>query len=214
MPYSTSKILIADDHAMVRKGLKVVLNDQYPHATLDFAATGEDALHAVRATKYDLLILDMNFPDMSSFSVFQQILVADSDIKTLIYTMNAEQVYALRYLQLGAYGYLEKSSTDAELIKAIQTILNGKRYFSPDVMEAMTLSFSTGTHPKNPFESLSVREMEICMYLVKGHGIGKISSFLNLHTSTVATQKTRIFKKVAVETLIDLAELAKTYKII
>lgn len=209
-----TKILIADDHAMVRKGLKVVLGDQYPHAVLEFASTGEDALHAVRSTKYDLLVLDMSFPDMGSFSLFQQILVADSEIKILIYTMNAEEVYALRYLQLGAYGYLEKSTTDAELIKAIQTIMNGKRYFSAEVMEVMTLSYSAGRRPKNPFESLSMREMEICMYLVKGHGIGKISSFLNLHTSTVATQKTRIFKKVAVETLMDLAELAKTYKVI
>jgi two-component system invasion response regulator UvrY len=207
-------ILIADDHAMVRKGLKVVLADQYPHAVIDFACTGEDTLHAIRSGEYNLLILDMNFPDMSSFSLFQQILVANSELKILIYTMNAEEVYALRYLQMGAFGYLEKSAPDADLIKAVQTILNGKRYFSVDVLDAMTVSYSSGPQPKNPFESLSVRELEICMYLVKGHGIGKISSFLNLHTSTVATQKTRIFKKVSVDSLIDLAELAKTYKIV
>lgn len=209
-----NRILIADDHAMVRKGLKVVLSDQFPHALVDYASTGEDALHYVRANKYDLVILDMNFPDMSSFSLFQQLLVADSKLRALIYTMNSEHVYALRYLQLGAYGYLEKTSTDGELVKAVEAVLNGKRYFSADVMESMTLSFSAGLSPKNPFDRLSTREMEICMYLVKGHGIGKISSFLNLHTSTVATQKTRIFKKVEVDTLIDLADLAKTYKII
>jgi two-component system invasion response regulator UvrY len=209
-----TKILIADDHTMMRKGLKIVLTDLYPYAELDFATNGEDTLHAVRQNKYSVLILDMNFSDMSSFSLFQQIMLADNNLKVLIYTMNAEEVYALRYMQMGAYGYLQKSCSDSEFAKAVQTILNGKRYFSQDVIDALTLSYRNGIQPKNPFSSLSVRELEICMYLVKGHGIGKISSILNLHTSTVATQKNRIFKKVSVETLIDLAELAKTYKII
>lgn len=208
------KILVADDHSMIRKGLNMLLADQFPNASLQFASTGEEVLHAVRKIHFDLLISDMNIPDVGSFSLFEQLLLADPDIKVLIYTMNAEQVFAMRYLQLGAYGYLEKTANDSELVKAVDTVLKGKRYFSQEVMEMLTISFSGGKKITSPFDSLSTREMEICMYLLKGHGVSKISEFLNLHTSTIATQKARIFKKVAVENLYDLTDLAKTYKVV
>ena len=133
-------------------------------------------------------------------------------MKVLIFSMNEEDLFARHYLKSGARGFLSKKSTDAEIIQAIQQVLNGKRYISPNLAELLGDDIA-GNKNINPFESLSERELSVVSHLLRGNTISAISEIMSLHPSTVGTYKTRIFEKLAIKSLIDLTELARIYNV-
>lgn len=207
------KILLVDDHEMLRSGLKVFLKSILPHAATDEAANGEEAFKKIKQEKYQLVMLDINMPGTDSWGLLQNILVVDPGANVLVFSMNPEELYARRYLQGGARGYIGKNAPNEEMAAAIQAVLSGKNYMSP----ALKMLFATEIidrkkQSSNPFDRLSTREFAIMQHLVEGDSPAEICARFNLHSSTVATYKSRIFEKLDCKKINDLVLLAKLYQ--
>jgi DNA-binding NarL/FixJ family response regulator len=207
------KILLADDHAIIRAGLKILIGKTVPHSEIDEAWDGDSAFEKVKKNDYQLIMLDVTMPDTDSFGLVGNILAFKPDAKILMFSMNAEDIYAKKYLQLGAKGYVCKDSPEDEIKKAIYTVLEGKKYMSA-VLTQMMMEDALGGKSQNPFESLTPREFEIVTHLVRGESVSEISNKLNLHTSTIGTHKARIFEKLGCGNVVDLNALAKVHHII
>jgi two-component system invasion response regulator UvrY len=204
-------LLIIDDHSIVRTGIKLLAKEHLAVIT-DEAADGRIALRKIKETKYDLLMLDINIPDTDCGKLLSTILTISPNTKVLIFSMNEEDLFARHYLKSGAKGFLSKKSSDAEIIRAIQQVLSGKRYISPQLAELLGDDLA-GNKNTNPFETLSERELSVVNHLLRGNSISAISEIMTLHPSTVGTYKTRIFEKLAIKSLIDLTELARIYNV-
>lgn len=204
-----SHILIVDDHSVVRTGLAVLLSEQL-HAETDIAADGKTAIKKIKEKNYDLVILDINMPDTDCGSLLSTFCVLRSDIRILIFSMNEEALFGRHYMKMGAKGYLSKNALDDEIIYAVNQVLSGKKYMSPELIESFGDHIS-GVKNSNPFHALSERELRVAHHLLKGKNILEISQVMNLHTSTVGTDKTRLFEKLGIKSLVDLTELARIY---
>ena len=206
-------ILLADDHVIIRTGLKRFILSCIPGAIIDEAFDGDSAFAKIKASNYQLIILDINMPNTDSFGLLNNIMVVKPDANILIFSMNAEEIYARKYLQLGAKGYLSKAAPESEIQNALNTVISGKRYISPGLNESFAEAV-IGKRSENPFDKLSPREFEIVLHLIKGESLGSICKTLALQTSTVGTHKARIFEKLQCSNIIDINALAKLYNII
>jgi two-component system invasion response regulator UvrY len=204
------RILIVDDHSIVRKGIKLLLKERL-EVESDEATDGRTVLEKIKEKTYDLLLLDINMPDTDAGKLLSTILSMKPGQKILIFSMNDEDLFAKHYLKLGAEGFLSKGASDNEIILAIQHVLSGKKYISPQLVETLGKDLSSIKY-KNPFELLSERELAVAAALLKGHSISEISDTMALHPSTIGTYKSRIFDKLGIRSLIDLTELARIYK--
>lgn len=205
-------ILIIDDHSIVRTGIKLLVKEQL-NAITEEASDGKIALKKIKEKNYDLLLLDINMPDTDCGKLLSTILSISPETKVLIFSMNEEDLFARHYLKLGAKGFLNKKSSDTQIMQAIQQVLNGKRYISPQLAETFGEDIA-GTKNANPFEMLSERELTVVGHLLKGNSISSISEIMTLHPSTIGTYKTRIFEKLSIKSLIDLTELARIYHVV
>ena len=204
------RILIADDHAIVRKGLKIVVNELFPDSICDEACNGDDIFFLIKKTHYSLLILDINMPFTDSVALVSNLLVYQKETKILVFSMNAEDLYAKRFLKLGAMGYLHKESKPEEIKKAIQTVLEGKIYMSQQLNDKLMNEMLKESNA-NPFEKLSDRELEIVRYFLLGYSVTDIKKTLNIHASTIGTYKMRLFEKLKVKNALELSKLAVLY---
>jgi two-component system invasion response regulator UvrY len=208
----TNRFLLADDHVVVRAGLKTLIKGLCPFAAFDEAANGDQVIDLIKVQDYDMIVLDINMPDTDCIALACNILVYKEKSRVLIFSMNAETLYAKRFLKLGVLGYLDKESPATEILKAVEAVLNGsaymsenlKRYFYEDVMAGRT---------ENPFDKLSNREIQIAKYLLHGYSYAAIKKALNLHSSTVGTHKLRLFEKLNIKNFFELRELAKLYEV-
>jgi two-component system, NarL family, invasion response regulator UvrY len=208
-----TKILLTDDHAIIRAGLKILIEKTVPHSIIDEAWDGDSAFEKIKKNEYNLIMLDVTMPDTDSFGLVSNILAFKPDSRILMFSMNAEDIYAKKYLHLGAKGYVCKDSPEDEIKKAIYTVLDGKKYMSATLSE-MLMEDALGGKSSNPFESLTPREFEIVNHLVRGESVSEISHKLNLHTSTIGTHKARIFEKLGCSNIVDLNSLAKVHHIL
>ena len=208
-----TNILLVDDHAIIRTGLNIYIKTIIPFAVIDDASDGDTAFEKIKKNDYDLLILDVNMPGTDSFGLINNIMAIKPDSKILMISMNAEEIYAKKYLKLGAKGYISKDAPEAEIKTAIETVLNNKRYISSSLSQAFTEE-ALGNKSTNPFDRLSPQEFKIILFIIKGESVGEISQKLNLHTSTIGTHKARIFKKLNCKNIVDIHALAKVYNII
>lgn len=208
------QILLVDDHSIVRTGLKLLIEDFLPHAKIDEADNGDSAFKQIKHKDYDLVVMDVNMPQTDSYGTVQNILVFKPATRIIMFSMNAEEVYAKRYLKMGARGYLRKDASNDEIKKAITTVLNNKTYVSTELNEKLLTDLQSKTKIENPFDKLSPREFEIVQHLSQGESVADISQKLNLHTSTIGTHKARIFEKLHCNNIIDLAKLAKAHNVI
>ncbi len=206
-------ILLVDDHAIIRSGLKIYIETIIPFTVIDEAHNGDVAYEKIKKTDYDLLIMDMNMPGTDSFGLVSNIIALKPDSKILMISMNAEEIYAKKYLKLGAKGYIGKEAPEEEVKAAIETVLQNKRYTSPSLSQALTED-ALGNNPLNPFDRLSPQEFKIIQFIIKGETVSEISKKLNLHTSTIGTHKARIFKKLNCKNIVDINTLAKVHHII
>ena len=124
-------ILLADDHAIIRKGLKIFISSHIAHSEIDEASDGDNAVERIKQKEYQLIVLDVNMPGIDSFTLVSTIIALRPDSNILMFTMNAEDIYARKYLKLGVKGYLGKASPETEIEKALDNVMNGKRYISP-----------------------------------------------------------------------------------
>lgn len=202
-------ILIADDHSIVRSGLKILIGKDHM-ATIEEASDGNETIERMKEKKFDLAILDINMPDTNSAQLIEYIRAHYPETKILIFSTHPEHLYAKRYFKMGVNGYLNKEATDAETRKAIQIILSAKRYASAKVMEILMNEALEGAK-ENPFDNLSSREFEVASLLIQGKALNEITNILHVHTSTIGTHKAHIFEKLNVSNVIELNELAKLY---
>ncbi|MEI9954838.1 MAG: response regulator transcription factor [Ferruginibacter sp.] len=202
------RVLIMDDHEIVKTGLRIFLNKLMPDAVVDDTSEENDALKKVADNAYDLVLLDINIPGSDSFGVAGEILNLRPQTNILVFSMSAESVYAKKYLALGARGYISKNATEDELTKAIHIVMKGELYISAALTQLL-VEEHLGKKPMNPFDELSARELEIFQRLMSGEKNTNICSSLGLTPSTIGTYKGRMFKKLNCKNIIELNSLAK-----
>ncbi len=189
------KILIADDHTIVREGLKQILAEISDVVTTDEASNGQEVLQKVWKNNYDMLLLDISMPGRSGLDILKQLKSDKPSLKTLILSMHPEEQYAVRAFKAGASGYLTKESTPHELIEAIQKISVGKKYVSSSLAE--TLACHLEMESEKPLhETLSDREFEVMCMIASGKTVKEISEELSLSVKTISTYRTRILRKM------------------
>ena len=206
-------ILLADDHLIIRTGLKKVIEKYIAHCLIDEASDGNTAFLKIKEKEYHLIILDVNMPGTDSFDLVRDIIAFKPEAQILMFSMNAEEIYAKRYLQLGVKGYLSKASSEGEIKHALDNVISGKRYLSPSLTQSL-MEDVVDEKSKNPFDDLSAKEFQIIQHLIRGESLSEISKSFKLHTSTVATHKTRIFGKLKCKNIIEINQLARNYNII
>ncbi|SFD74535.1 two component transcriptional regulator, LuxR family [Chitinophaga sp. CF118] len=207
-------ILVADDHSIVRYGLRKIVSALSTPSIVSTVETFDDVITIIGEKTFDLLILDINLPGGNSIQMLDAVRFRQPNIMILIFSAYDEKMYAIDYLLAGADGYLSKNSTEEETKLAISTLLNREKYMSASTRQLMLSKFSQNKNPQtNPFETLSVREVEVMNLLTKGIPLLKIAEMLHLQISTVSTYKTRIFAKLEVTTIIELLEKIRLHNI-
>lgn len=201
------RILIADDHAIVRKGLKQLLLEEYSAAQIGEASDAEELVKKVLFEEWDVVICDLNMPGRSGLDALKQIKQAVPKLPVLIMSMYPQDQYAVRVLKAGAAGYLSKDSIHDELIKAIEAVRRGKKFITPDIAEKLVEAVHTDTE-KPLHELLSDREFEVFKLLAAGKTVSEIASQLSLSTTTVSTYRSRILEKMNVRSNADLTKYA------
>ncbi|RYE54754.1 MAG: response regulator transcription factor [Sphingobacteriales bacterium] len=208
------RFLIADDHSIVRMGVRLLLEDKFPLVKIDEAENGDSIVEKIKQHQYDLLILDFQMPNTDTFNIIGYLLARHEDAKILIYSMASEKLYAGKLLKAGVKGFLSKEANSAELLKAVDIVLDHGIYAS-ELVKAHNLQDATeGVSGGNPFTALSEKEIGILNYLIQGKNTKEISTLSNLQMSTISTHKFRIFRKLSVNNMVELIDLAKEHKII
>ncbi|MBS1570234.1 MAG: response regulator transcription factor [Bacteroidetes bacterium] len=205
-----ASFLIADDHVIVRRGLRNLLHDQYHASDISEVATCKELLAVLNARSFTLLLLDLQLTDGSTLDHLGKICEEHPEMKVLVYTMRSEEVYAQRVLALGGAGYLSKESNEEEVVRAIRQVLQGKEYVSTSIEDHLQEKDESAKN--NPLHLLSDRELGVMDDLLAGLGVKEISLRLGLQPSTVATYKARLFDKLGVTNLLDLQRLAKAHR--
>lgn len=201
------RILIADDHTIVRKGLKQILLDEFPAAEIAEVPDAEELIKKVMEEKWDVVVSDLSMPGRSGLDALQQIKTSHPNLPVLILSIHPEEQYALRALKSGASGYLSKDTAPDELVKAVQKVLLGKKYISQSIAEKLANTFSSGTG-KSPHESLSDREFDVMKLLANGKSVSEIADMFSLSVTTVSTYRARVMAKMDMKSNSDLTRYA------
>jgi DNA-binding NarL/FixJ family response regulator len=201
------RALIADDHAVVRQGLKQILGDTPEMLVAGEATNGQEVLDKVRAEPWDVVVLDISMPDRSGLDILKQLRSERPKLPVLVLSMHSEDQYAVRVLKAGASGYLTKDSAPDELVKAIRKVVSGGRYVSSFLAEK--LAFEIGTDSSRlPHETLSDREFQVLRLIAAGKSVTEIAAELYLSPKTVSTYRARMLEKMNLGTTAELIHYA------
>ena len=208
-----TRILIADDHTLVRDGLKRILAAASDLTVAAEAVDGDQALARVRAEEFDLVLLDLSMPGLSGVDLIKRLKLERPGLKILVLSMHGEQQYAVRAYKAGASGYLTKDSASAELVSAIRKIAAGGVYISAAGAEQLAVGVMTRTHDL-PHAALSDREFQIFGLLVAGVSLTAIAGRLHLSVKTISTHKTHILAKMNMASTAELVRYALEHKLL
>ncbi|MBP7691054.1 MAG: response regulator transcription factor [Anaerolineales bacterium] len=201
------KILIADDHAVVRQGLKQIFGADPELVVVGEATTGAETLEQARGLAWDVLVLDLSLPERNGFDILLTLRAEKPERPILVLSMHAEDQYALRVLKAGAAGYLTKESVPEELTRAVYKVAGGGRYISPALAEK--LAFQVGAPTDQPLHaSLSDREFQVMRLIAAGQTVTQIAADLALSVKTVSTYRARLLQKLNLRTNADLIHYA------
>jgi DNA-binding NarL/FixJ family response regulator len=189
------RILVADDHAIVREGLKQILADVKDMAVRDEAAGGAEALAKIRENEFDVVLLDISMPGRSGLEILKEIKAEHPKLPVLILSMHAEEQYAVRALRAGASGYLTKAGAPDELIGAIRKVSCGRKYVSASLAEKLAFELDIDTR-KPPHETLSDREYQVMLSIASGKSVKEIADELCLSVKTISTYRARVMEKM------------------
>jgi DNA-binding NarL/FixJ family response regulator len=207
------RILIADDHAIVRKGITQLLLEAYPESVIGEADTAEELLKMLMKGEWNLIICDISMPGRSGIDALPQIKQINPSVPVLIMSMYSEDQYAVRAFKAGAAGYLGKETVHFNLINAIKTVLSGKKFITQSIAEKMVSSL--GAERKElPHEYLSNREFEVMKMLASGKSVSSIAKSLSVSITTVSTYRTRILEKMKMKSNAELVRYALEQKLI
>lgn len=201
------KIAIVDDHAIVRAGFREMLDGELDIKLSFEAGSGEAALEQLRTDACDVMLLDLSLPGQSGVDVLRVVRQRHPDLKVLVLSGFPEERYALAMIRNGANGYLSKDCERAELLRAIRTVANGRRYLSAKTAELLADGL-VGDADVPPHESLSERELQVFLRLARGESVSDIAAALNLSVKTVSTYRTRLLEKLGVSSNAELAAYA------
>lgn len=201
------RILLVDDHALVRAGLRRILETQQDMAVVGEAGTGAEALELIRSDQFDVVLLDLSLPDFSGIDLMKSILAADPSRKILVLSMHPEESYARRVMRSGAAGYLNKEAAPELLITAIRKVASGGRFVSPGLAELLAIDLAEDD-TESPHERLSDREFEVFERIVRGESVSEIAATLHLSPKTISTHRSRILQKMALRNNADLIRYA------
>lgn len=193
------RILVADDHSVVRQGLRQIVADSPDMKIAGEAGTGREVLELVRSGSFDLVILDIAMPGQSGLDILHELRVEAPDLKVIILSMYPEEQYAIRSFRDGASAYLTKGAPPEELILAIRTVASGKKYITPSVADRLA-TYVEDNSQRSPHETLSDREMQILVLIGSGKQVSDIAEELNLSIKTVSTYRSRVLLKMSMET--------------
>ncbi|MGB3526839.1 MAG: response regulator transcription factor [Flavobacteriales bacterium] len=209
-----STFLIADDHVIVRRGLRNLLHDRFHASDIQEAATCQELLEKLAniTPQPQLLVLDLQMTDGSALDHLERICTDHPGMRVLVYSMRSEQVYAQRVIALGAAGFISKESEEEEVVRAIRLIMQGKGYRSSAVEEHLQGLKGSEAVSLDPFGVLSHREIGVMEDLLEGLGTKAIAVRLGVQPSTVATYKSRLFEKLGVTNVLDLQRLVAAHR--
>ena len=207
------KLLLVDDHELVRTGIRRLLEDVTDFTVVGEANNGEEAIRFCRDNAPDLVLMDMSMPGIGGLEATKQILRFSENTRVIVLSVHKENPIPAKVMKMGAFGYLTKDSEPEEMIKAIYKVAAGQKYVSPDIAQQIALG-QLDLAENNPFEQLSERELEITLMLTKGAKVPDIAIFLNISAKTVNTYRYRMFDKLNVGTDVELTHLALRHKLI
>lgn len=209
-----TKILLVDDHDLVRTGVRRLLEDVEEFEILGEAKNGEEAIRKAAELDPDVVLMDLNMPGIGGLEATRKMLADKSGLRIIIVTMHQDDMFARRLLKAGAVGYLTKGARVEEISHAIRETMAGRRYITPDIAQQLALSSFPEHQDSSPFNSLSQRELQVLMMLMDGHKITEISEKLHLSPKTVSTYRQRLYTKLDVQSDIELARMAMLHGII
>ena len=206
-------ILLADDHVVVRRGLRDILTGAFPGAQFIEAGTGDEVLSAIRTSRCNLLILDINMPGRTGVDVLREVKGLCPGIPVLMLSVQPEDQYAVRCLKAGASGYLNKDSAEEELVRAVRKVISGGRYVSAQLSEKLASNLQKPAL-KNLHDLLSDRELEVLRMIASGGALTDIAEALHVSVKTVSTYRSRSLLKMQMQTNADLVRYALEHSLI
>lgn len=209
------KVILVDDHAILRAGLKLLLEAEKDIEIVEEACNGEELMNKLTVTETDLIILDLSMPGINGIDLLKLLKTKKTykNIRILVLTMHTEEEYIREALATGADGYVEKSAFDTELLTALHTVMKGETYLNNKNALSMLNTMIKNDNDDNPYLLLSKRELEVLRYLARGYSLAEIGSQLHLSLKTIDTYKTRIFTKLDISKKSELVNYALRYKL-
>ena len=201
------KILIVDDHAVVRQGVRYILQNELQEVEFGEAETAEEVLKKVGEQNWDLVILDIKLRDRSGFDLLIELKYKYPQLPVFVLSMYSEEQYAIRMLKSGACGYMNKENAPEELARAVRRVLAGKKYVSPSLAEKLVFN-SISDNEKLLNEKLSDREFQVMLMIVSGKSLTLIAEKLHLNVKTISTYRSRILEKMKMSTNAELISYA------
>lgn len=205
------KFLLADDHHIVRTGLGLIIKDEFSNAEIDECSNGDCVWKKIQSAAYDLVILDITMPATDSLGLLKNIFTHRPEQKIMIFTMSSVAIYAKKYLALGVKGFINKEAEPSEVRQGIVALLNNRKYLGPDMKHILTWG-DVDNQSITPFDSLTIRELEIMNHLVEGKNVSEIAEMLFLHISTISTHKANIMEKLDVSNIVELTKLVQLFR--
>jgi DNA-binding NarL/FixJ family response regulator len=202
------KILLADDHSIVRAGLRRIVEESGDMEVVAEAADGREAIQLVHKKVPDVAVIDISMPGLDGLEVVSQLRTYHPKLPILILTMHEEGQYVVRAIEAGAMGYITKQSAPEQLVKAIRKVHAGGRYLTDDAAEALALSVARGMHGRSPLDSLSMRELQVLRRLALGHTNREIAQAYSISIKTVDTYRFRLLKKLNLRNNAELSRFA------
>lgn len=202
------RILLADDHGIVRAGLRKIIEESGEMAVRDEMADGKKAVQRASENRPDVAVIDISMPGYDGLEVTKRLTDLYPDLPVIILTMHDEQQYLFRALEAGAMGYLTKSSAPEQLVSAIKKVVSGKRFLTEEGAEAMALKFAKGPAHKEGIDQLSTRELQVLRRLAMGHTNKEIAKAYHISVKTVDTYRHRILKKLNLRNNAELSRFA------
>jgi DNA-binding NarL/FixJ family response regulator len=202
------RVLLADDHGIVRDGLRRIVEESGDMEVVAEAADGREALRLVAQTNPDVAVVDISMPGIDGLEVVNRLKGSHPALPVLILTMHEEAQYIVRAIEAGAMGYLTKQSAPEQLVSAIRKVRQGQRYMTDEASEALALRIARGTRDKTPLDSLSMRELQVLRRLAMGHTNREIAQAYSLSIKTVDTYRARLLKKLDLRNNAELIRFA------
>ncbi len=201
------KVLLVDDHELVRTGIRRLLDDTSGIKVVGEADSGEEACLEARKLKPDVVLMDVNMPGIGGLEATRKLIQVNPSLKVIIVTIHTEEPFPTRLLEAGASGYLTKDCGINEIVNAIRAVIEGERYIGAEIAQQMALTMMPGA-ANSPFQILSQREMQVMMMVTQGQNVQQISDKLCLSPKTISTYRHRLFEKLNVDNDVELTRLA------